>query len=159
MPSRQSTIFLSAFVILCVLASQRQVSIDLFSLIQSFQEESPAAANHNETSNATTIPDSLVSKVHPMINGSATIQDLEYYRKHRLEQWDSWFETKDKVKDNADANGTILDFVIAGFPKCGTTTMEGKSRCVGAHASRGRLYATCKHNLLCLSKLAKQVSR
>lgn len=27
------------------------------------------------------------------------------------------------LKDNADANGTVLDFAVGGFPKCGTTTM------------------------------------
>uniref|UniRef100_A0A7S4N7M9 Sulfotransferase domain-containing protein n=1 Tax=Odontella aurita TaxID=265563 RepID=A0A7S4N7M9_9STRA len=26
--------------------------------------------------------------------------------------------------NDADANGTIMDFMIAGFPKCGTTTMS-----------------------------------
>ena len=28
-----------------------------------------------------------------------------------------------KLRENADANGTVLDFAVGGFPKCGTTTM------------------------------------
>jgi hypothetical protein len=30
----------------------------------------------------------------------------------------------EKLKPNADANGPILDFVIASFAKCGTTTIQ-----------------------------------
>lgn len=139
-PSRHSTIPLIAFIMVCVLGPPSLLSVKLSSLIQSFQQESSpaAAANHNDLhkepiiseveSKNTTIPhvnDSLVSILPQMTNDSITIQDLEDYRKHRLEQWDSWFVKQDHVKDNADANGTIMDFVIAGFPKCGTTTMEG----------------------------------
>jgi len=48
------------------------------------------------------------------------------YMKHRMEKFNSWFqgnETKILLPD-ADENGTILDFAIVGFPKCGTTTVE-----------------------------------
>lgn len=51
--------------------------------------------------------------------------DPEYMRK-RIENFHTWFqgnETK-KLFPNADENGTILDFAIVGFPKCGTTTLE-----------------------------------
>jgi len=47
------------------------------------------------------------------------------YIKNRSAMYDSWFEQgSDMLLENADKNGTILDFVIAGFPKCGTTTVE-----------------------------------
>jgi hypothetical protein len=38
----------------------------------------------------------------------------------------SWYENNrtSTLKVDADAKGPILDFVIAGFPKCGTTTLE-----------------------------------
>jgi hypothetical protein len=43
----------------------------------------------------------------------------------RHEHFSSWFENgTGKLKIDADAKGPILDFVIAGFPKCGTTTLE-----------------------------------
>jgi len=46
------------------------------------------------------------------------------YMKNRSAMYDSWFEQgSDMLLENADKNGTILDFVIAGFPKCGTTTV------------------------------------
>lgn len=144
MPSRESTTFLTLFFILCVLALQNLISIDLSSLILSFESpDADANIKRNDfgidaTSNATTmalmenenttIPhatDSFVSNMPQQTNDSVSIRDFEYYRKHRFEQWDSWFDDQDEVKDNADANGTILDFVIAGFAKCGTTTMEG----------------------------------
>ncbi len=48
------------------------------------------------------------------------------YRKRRTEDFYSWFEgnTTNRLLPNSDANGTILDFAIAGFAKCGTTSME-----------------------------------
>lgn len=48
------------------------------------------------------------------------------YMKHRIENFDSWYVggKTDKLKPNADENGTIIDFAIAGFPKCGTTSVE-----------------------------------
>lgn len=55
----------------------------------------------------------------------ATNSSLMEYMKHRYERYDSWFEKdRDEVLENADANGTVLDFAIVGLPKCGTTTME-----------------------------------
>jgi hypothetical protein len=37
----------------------------------------------------------------------------------------SWYDNRTStLKVDADAKGPILDFVIAGFPKCGTTTLE-----------------------------------
>jgi len=37
----------------------------------------------------------------------------------------SWFKRKKKnsMKEAVDSNGPILDFVVAGFPKCGTTAL------------------------------------
>lgn len=46
------------------------------------------------------------------------------WRSVRGERFDSWFDSENKLHPNADENGTILDFLIAGFPKCGTTSME-----------------------------------
>lgn len=45
-------------------------------------------------------------------------------RRNRLVLWNDWITDRNEVVDDADANGPVLDFVIAGFPKCGTTTME-----------------------------------
>jgi hypothetical protein len=44
----------------------------------------------------------------------------------RHAHFSSWFENNGtgNLKIDADAKGPILDFVIAGFPKCGTTTLE-----------------------------------
>mmetsp|Transcript_2175 Transcript_2175/g.4006 ORF Transcript_2175/g.4006 Transcript_2175/m.4006 type:complete len:499 (-) Transcript_2175:339-1835(-) len=49
----------------------------------------------------------------------------EYMRK-RIQLFNTWFQGNDtkKLRPNADENGTILDFAIVGFPKCGTTTVE-----------------------------------
>lgn len=51
---------------------------------------------------------------------------LEYMkRRNSLVNWDDWLTEDDReVVDDADKNGTVIDFIIAGFPKCGTTTME-----------------------------------
>lgn len=49
-------------------------------------------------------------------------EDAEWKRS-RHQHFDSWYENG-KLKPNVDANGTVLDFLIAGFPKCGTTTLE-----------------------------------
>ncbi len=48
------------------------------------------------------------------------------YMRNRTRHFYSWYEGNNtsKLKPDADANGTIIDFVIAGFAKCGTTTME-----------------------------------
>lgn len=49
------------------------------------------------------------------------------YLENRRQHFHSWFDNKtsstDKLLPNADNNGPILDFIIAGFPKCGTTSM------------------------------------
>jgi len=55
---------------------------------------------------------------------SAT-QQLTIKMGNRSAAFQSWFQNGTNVlKTDADANGTILDFAIVGFPKCGTTTME-----------------------------------
>jgi len=49
------------------------------------------------------------------------------YRESRSAMFDSWFKDskgKQVLIENADKNGPILDFVIAGYPKCGTTTVQ-----------------------------------
>jgi hypothetical protein len=49
----------------------------------------------------------------------------EEYRKTRVFE-SSWYENNNpsgRLKPNADENGVIIDFVIAGFPKMGTTTL------------------------------------
>jgi len=58
-------------------------------------------------------------------------QEVDYtskeYMKNRSKNFYSWFEginKTDKLLPNADENGTIMDFAIVGFPKCGTTTVE-----------------------------------
>ena len=49
-----------------------------------------------------------------------------YYLRNRTQYYESWFEGNEtiKLKPNADENGTIIDFIIAGFAKCGTTSMQ-----------------------------------
>jgi len=59
--------------------------------------------------------------------------DTEEYRINRLKEYnddlfDSWFDNNTAryqlLRPDADQNGTILDFAISAFPKCGTTTMS-----------------------------------
>lgn len=52
--------------------------------------------------------------------------DIQEHRKIRSGKFNSWFEGNrtDRLYENADKDGPILDFAIIGFPKCGTTTME-----------------------------------
>lgn len=55
-----------------------------------------------------------------------TEDELIAWRKRRSATaiYNSWFHnSSDKLKTRADADGPILDFVIAGFPKCGTTSL------------------------------------
>eukprot|EP00521_Asterionellopsis_glacialis_P008979 CAMPEP_0195286080 /NCGR_PEP_ID=MMETSP0707-20130614/3672_1 /TAXON_ID=33640 /ORGANISM="Asterionellopsis glacialis, Strain CCMP134" /LENGTH=439 /DNA_ID=CAMNT_0040345673 /DNA_START=210 /DNA_END=1529 /DNA_ORIENTATION=+ len=54
------------------------------------------------------------------------LTEWDSYRQRRSQYFLSWYENNktDQLKPNADAQGPILDFVIAGFPKCGTTSME-----------------------------------
>jgi hypothetical protein len=48
------------------------------------------------------------------------------YLQNRSDNFHSWFahNKTDVLHPNADDDGPILDFMIAGFAKCGTTTME-----------------------------------
>jgi len=48
------------------------------------------------------------------------------YMRNRIKNFDSWFKGNktDKLLPDADENGTIMDFAVVGFPKCGTTTLE-----------------------------------
>jgi len=48
------------------------------------------------------------------------------YMRNRIKNFDSWFQGNktDKLLPDADVNGTIMDFAVVGFPKCGTTTLE-----------------------------------
>jgi len=47
------------------------------------------------------------------------------YMENRSAMFDSWFEQgSGELLQNADKNGPILDFIISGFPKCGTTTVS-----------------------------------
>ncbi len=61
----------------------------------------------------------------------------EEYRKGRAKNFNfySWFEGNEtqvaKLLPDADINGTILDFAVAGFPKCGTTSVMAN---LGRHA-------------------------
>ncbi len=51
---------------------------------------------------------------------------LETWRKKRASKdiFDTWFTGKGgKLSENADSEGPILDFLVAGFPKCGTTAI------------------------------------
>lgn len=50
---------------------------------------------------------------------------LAEWRRTRAYNATFWFtEVGNELKDNADADGPILDYIIAGHPKTGTTTME-----------------------------------
>mmetsp|Transcript_6375 Transcript_6375/g.8508 ORF Transcript_6375/g.8508 Transcript_6375/m.8508 type:complete len:393 (+) Transcript_6375:151-1329(+) len=48
------------------------------------------------------------------------------YMRNRAKNFYSWYEGNktETLLVNADKNGTIMDFAIVGFAKCGTTTME-----------------------------------
>jgi len=47
------------------------------------------------------------------------------YRASRNDTFNSWFKQgTNKLLKNADKNGPILDFIIVGFAKCGTTTVS-----------------------------------
>jgi hypothetical protein len=61
-----------------------------------------------------------------MLNYGWNVTSMKKYREERDEKFDSWFEggKTDKLLPNVDADGPILDFAIAGFAKCGTTSME-----------------------------------
>jgi len=61
----------------------------------------------------------------PQKGGDQSLHELRIYRQERSKNFHSWFEgnSTDKLFKNADKNGPILDFVIAGFPKTGTTTL------------------------------------
>ena len=65
-------------------------------------------------------------KTQSVSDYGATIDANTEYRKTRIKNFNSWFKGNktDKLLPNADENGTILDFAIVGFPKCGTTTLE-----------------------------------
>jgi len=73
------------------------------------------------------VPPNIITS---MITTNSSIQPVDYfssheYRKSRNETYDSWFKPgTGKLLENADKNGPILDFAIAGFAKCGTTTLE-----------------------------------
>ena len=58
-------------------------------------------------------------------NTTKTDQSLEEWRKRRVgkKTFDSWFDKEGFLEDNIDSSGPVLDFVIIGFPKCGTTAM------------------------------------
>jgi len=79
----------------------------------------------------------MISLDKGIIGGNATINDTHNYTQlvslsrndymeSRHSMFHSWFEggRTDMLLDNADKNGPILDFIIAGFPKCGTTTVS-----------------------------------
>ena len=70
----------------------------------------------NHTTNTT------IGKASTEIVSEYTSQE---YMRDRSKYFYSWYEGNNtkKLLHNADINGTILDFIIAGFPKCGTTTM------------------------------------
>lgn len=61
-------------------------------------------------------------------DSDALLLSYEYMRNRSQNQYfDSWHEYQNgerKLLEDADQNGTILDFVVAGFAKCGTTSME-----------------------------------
>ena len=54
---------------------------------------------------------------------TAIDNNTQEYMKLRSDNYSSWFGPS-KLLPNADENGTIMDFAIVGFAKCGTTTME-----------------------------------
>lgn len=61
------------------------------------------------------------------LTGHNTTEHESLWRQQRSQHFYDWYEgtnQTDKLLRNADRNGPILDFLIAGFPKCGTTTLE-----------------------------------
>lgn len=83
-------------------------------------QQTPIISMHqsfNKTMNDINISSSIIKS--PM-----TISE---WRQQRTRNVSSFYENNhfpDGLRVNADENGPILDFVIAGFPKCGTTTLE-----------------------------------
>lgn len=94
----------------------------------------PAGANiNNETAAIETIEITLlevsdgIPQKHKSKGGNQSLHEMRIYRQERSKHFHSWFEgnnnSTDKLLKNADKNGPILDFIIAGFPKTGTTTL------------------------------------
>jgi hypothetical protein len=99
------------------LKSSHQISVFLFENVISQSED--AAPVQKSISNMT-----------DDVNSSSTITttfSLTEWRQQRRSNVSSFYENSHlggKLRVNADEKGPILDFVIAGFAKCGTTTLE-----------------------------------
>ena len=98
------------------LKSSHKISVFLFENIISQSED--AAPVQKSISNMT-----------DDVNSSSTITttfSLTEWRQQRRSNVSSFYENSHlggKLRVNADEKGPILDFVIAGFAKCGTTTL------------------------------------
>jgi hypothetical protein len=85
-------------------------------------------SNGHKTNAKEGAKDQKVGQAHASLHDNE-IKDVhaeKAYMMNRTQHFLSWFEQNNtgKLKPNADADGPILDFVIAGFAKCGTTTMQ-----------------------------------
>jgi len=75
-------------------------------------------AINNATMNASTI--TVIQRYNQLIGPFN-----HEYKDKRNATYKSWFESgSDRLRQNADKNGPILDLFIAGFAKCGTTSVE-----------------------------------
>ena len=77
---------------------------------------------NGSTTNTDTTAASLANSEKTFQTDNDTL--IEAWRKKRVGKdiYDSWLKNN-KLVDNADSEGPILDFIIAGFPKCGTSAM------------------------------------
>lgn len=67
-------------------------------------------------------PRKLNSHAHGFRNEFTTSQYMSSRSNASFPHWYGGSGT-DKLVPDADANGTVIDFVISGFPKCGTSTL------------------------------------
>mmetsp|Transcript_20950 Transcript_20950/g.31595 ORF Transcript_20950/g.31595 Transcript_20950/m.31595 type:complete len:408 (+) Transcript_20950:176-1399(+) len=111
--------------------SYRIFIISCIVVVVSLQLNSDITSDFNYETNASNATSSLQHKNESSIGDDnstslSPFPNARDYMKNRNKKFYSWFEGNrtDKLVPNADANGTIIDFVIAGFPKCGTTSME-----------------------------------
>jgi len=119
---RLSTILVFVLIlglsILSLFKSSRRISL--------FKLENVISQNGNETP----VQKSIINITGDIRSSSSTMNastplSLTEWRQQRKSNVSSFYEVAyRKLRVNADEKGPIMDFVIAGFAKCGTTTLE-----------------------------------
>ncbi len=99
--------------------------IDLSDLYSNETDEDVDEEKSSDTSEIDVLG-SVIAADEEKIKHADRLLSIQEHRRNRVKHFNSWFEgnSTDKLLPNIDENGTILDFAIIGYPKCGTTTME-----------------------------------